>query len=405
MNAPRAVPSLRKMKVLHVIPYMHESAGGPPAVVANLVKHMAPLGCEPRIVFTPLFSSGDASSLVRDVNQIAPAMMLERAGLQLFGDKRARAQVAEMVKSSDIVHVHTLWNPLNRLAFDACLHHRRPYVLMPHGMLDPYSLGIRRWRKRVYMAAVEGDHLRRARRMIYTTSEEQRLADSQVPKLPDGAVVHLGAEAPTVDPIGMATEFIDAFPIVRNRRQLLFLGRLHEKKGLDRILSALPEIVHVHPDIILTIVGSGSPQFEQTIRLEIERLALGDRVLLAGFLQGTLKWGAYTSASLFLLPSQQENFALSVAEAMHAGLPVIVSDKVNTWPLVNDAGAGIVIPDPLTGATLASAIIKLLNDRNGMRKMGRCGKEYAKQHLTWRRAAREMLDCYQDVMREAGAVN
>jgi glycosyltransferase involved in cell wall biosynthesis len=393
------------MKILHVIPYMDVKAGGPPVVVENLVNHMGPLGCEFRIVFTPLFSNGDADSLVKQVSRLAPAEMLPRGDFGLLCDRRARALVLDMVKLSDIVHVHTLWNPLNRLAFDACLRHRRPYVLMPHGMLDPYSLGVRRWRKRAYMAAVEGDHLRQAHRLIYTTSEEQRLADSQVSKLPGGAVVRLGAEAPTVDPIDMATEFVDAFPIVRDRRQLLFLGRLHEKKGLDRILSALPEIVHVHPDIILTIAGSGSPQFEQTIRSEIERLALGDRVLMAGFLQGTLKWGAYASASLFLLPSRQENFALSVAEAMHAGLPVIVSDKVNTWPLVNDAGAGIVMPESLTGATLASAIIKLLNDRNGMRKMGRRGKEYAEQHLTWRRAAREMLDCYQDVMREAGAVN
>ena len=125
------------MKVLHVIPYMHPRAGGPPAVVANLVRHTAALGCESRIVFTPLFSNGDADSLVQHVNRLAPAEMLSQGGFGLFGDKQAQATVSDMVPWSDIVHVHTLWNPLNRLAADACIRHRRPYVLMPHGMLDP----------------------------------------------------------------------------------------------------------------------------------------------------------------------------------------------------------------------------------------------------------------------------
>ena len=391
------------MKVLHVIPYMHPRAGGPPAVVANLVKHMDSPECESRIVFTPLLADGDTGSLVQQVNRMAPAEMLSQGGFGLFGDKRAHALVSDMVRWSDIVHVHTLWNPLNRLATDACLRHRRPYVLMPHGMLDPYSLGVRRWRKRTYLAAIEGRHLRQARRMIYTASEEQRLAMSQVASLPAGTVVGLGAEVPAVEPAIAAAEFVKAFPTARGRWQLLFLGRLHEKKGLDRILAALPDIRRAHPDIVLTVVGSGTSEFEQAFKSEIARLSLGDCVLMTGFLDGTLKWGAYASAALFLLPSRQENFALSVAEAMHAGLPVVISDRVNTWPYVKEAGAGIVLEEGSISVTLAAAVVSLLDDTEGLKAMGRRGKDYARKHLTWRHTASTMLECYREVLSEAGA--
>ena len=386
------------MRVLHAIPYMHPRAGGPPAVVANLVRHMVTLGCESRIVFTPLFSDGDADSLAQRVNRMAPATMLSQGGFGLFRDKHARALVSDMVGWSDVVHVHTLWNPLNRLVADACNSHRRPYVLMPHGMLDPYSLGVRRWRKRAYLAAVEHRHLRQATRMIYTASEEQRLAASQVPNLPSGAVVGLGAEVPAVEPAVAAEEFVDAFPVVRNRRQLLFLGRLHEKKGIDRILAAFTEILCQHDDVVLTIVGSGAPEFEADIRTDIERRGLRDRVLMTGFLDGTLKWGAYASATLFLLPSRQENFALSVAEAMHSGVPVVVSDRVNTWPYVRDAAAGVVLEEVGIENRLAGTVNSLLSAPSDMAEMGKRGQRYARSHLTWRRSAESVFECYTDVL-------
>ena len=108
---------------------------------------------------------------------------------------------------------------------------------------------------------------------------------------------------------------------------------------------------------------------------------------MTGFLDGMLKWGAYTSATLFLLPSRQENFALSVAEAMHAAVPVVVSDRVNTWPYVKEAGAGIVLEEQTISTALAPAVAALLSDENDHKDMGRRGRDYAEpaSHLAPRR--------------------
>ena len=115
--------------------------------------------------------------------------------------------------------------------------------------------------------------------------------------------------------------FLERFPKARGRRQLLFLGRLHVKKGLDRILTVLPSIVRAFPDVLLTVAGDGTPEFKAMLKDVIKAQGLENSVMMTGRLDGAAKWGAYASAELFLLPSRQENFAIAVAEAMHMRIP------------------------------------------------------------------------------------
>src|SRR5262249_26967278 len=142
-----------------------------------------------------------------------------------------------------------------------------------------------------------------------------------------------------------ASGFLNRFPKAKARRQLLFLGRLDSKKGLDRIISTLPSVIKRIPDVLLTIAGTGSSDFQRKLDSEVSARGLEDYVLLTGWLDGVDKWGAYASAELFLLPSRQENFALTVAEAMQMGVPVVISDRVNTWPYVKESGAGVVLQE------------------------------------------------------------
>ena len=143
----------------------------------------------------------------------------------------------------------------------------------------------------------------------------------------------------------VGVDFPEHFPKARNRRQLLFLGRLHWKKGLDHILAILPSIIESFPDVLLTIAGAGEPRFTEALKKVVVSQGLEHHVLVTGMLEGALKWGAYASAEVFLLPSRQENFAITVAEAMQMGLPVIISNRVNTWPYVKEAGAGLILEE------------------------------------------------------------
>src|SRR5262249_56770564 len=119
----------------------------------------------------------------------------------------------------------------------------------------------------------------------------------------------------------------------------------------------------------------GSPKFEAKLRRDIAAQGLENNVLITGTLEGAAKWGAYASAKLFLLPSRQENFAITVAEAMHMGVPVIISSKVNTWPYVQDAGAGLVLNEEQIEVGLEEGILSLLKDVETRRSMGNRGQE------------------------------
>lgn len=384
--------------ILHVIPYMHASAGGPPVVVENFIAEANRLGHSSEIVSTPGYCNGDEGALQKRLEQLAPTTLLTSAETIPVISRSGAAKIDAHVRRADIVHVHTLWSPLNVSARYACLRHDRPYVLMPHGMLDPYSLSVKALKKSVYLQFFESRNMARARRMIYTTSEEERLAALAGLRLPPGELVPLGARASSASADDLRLRFLKKYPQAEGRRRLLFLGRVHPKKGIDRILNGLQDVRRSIPDVLLIVAGDGEAQYARQIRQLVSSLALDDHVLFAGHLDGELKWASFAAAELFLLPSRQENFAITIAEAMQMGVPVVITDKVNTWPYVEEAGAGVVLAERDIDALLPRAIEKLLMDDAARSRMTVQGRRFARDRLTWQASAQKLLACYGEVL-------
>lgn len=384
--------------ILHVIPYMHASAGGPPVVVENFIAEANRLGHCSEIVSTLSYCNGDESALRKRLEKLTPTTFLTSLETVPVIGRSGAAQIDAHVRRADIVHVHTLWNPLNVSARYACLKHDRPYVLMPHGMLDPYSLSIKALRKSTYLRFFERRNMASARRMIYTTSEEERLAALAGLPLPPAALVPLGARASSASTADLRRQFLARFPQAEGKRRLLFLGRLHPKKGIDRILNALQDVRRSIPDVLLILAGDGEPQYARDIRQLVSSPSLDDHVLFAGHLDGELKWAAFAAAELFLLPSRQENFAITVAEAMQMGVPVVITDKVNTWPYVEEAGAGVVLAERDIDVLLPRAMETLLMDDATRSRMTAQGRRFARDRLTWHASAQKLLACYGEVL-------
>ena len=384
--------------ILHITPYMHASSGGPPVVVENFIAEATRLGHSSEIVSTFAFCNGDESALRKHVEPLAPATFL--TGLETIGivSRSGADKISAHVRRADIVHVHTLWSPLNIAARLACRKHDKPYVLMPHGMLDPYSLSLKALKKSVYLKFFEGPNIAGADRMIYTTSEEERLATLAALRLPRGTIVPLGARASANATSGLRRRFLEQYPQAEGKRRLLFLGRVHHKKGLDRILNSLQRVSRTIPDVLLIIAGTGDPKYQAHIRQAVRALSLDDHVMFTGHLDGERKWSCFAASELFLLPSRQENFAITVAEAMQMGVPVIITDKVNTWPYVEEAGAGLVLAERDIDALLPQAIETLLTDDATRAKMSAQGSRFACDQLTWQASAQKLLACYDQVV-------
>jgi glycosyltransferase involved in cell wall biosynthesis len=391
-----------EVRVLHICPYMHPAAGGPPVVVERLSLLTPAEGWEATIVTTSLYCDDSGRSLQESLGKSLDIRVLPIVGPRIL--KRAEGAVNVIdgaVQQADVVHLHTLWHPLNAIARKACQRHGRKYALMPHGMLDPYSLRQKRWRKKIYLAAVERKNLQRSSRLIFTTVHEQSAAQQSLPWLTPSEVIPLGADCPPdVSREACIATFTRLFPQAANRRCLLFLGRIHQKKGLDRLLKILPEISQKHPDTLLVIAGKGDAPYVEHIKRLVHAGGLEQQVLFTGMLTGQAKFGAFACAEVFLLPSRQENFAISMAEAMHMAVPVIISDKVNAWPLVKAANAGFVVEEEQIELGFAQRIDEILCDPDMAHRLGKCGNKFALEQLTWQRVARDMVAMYKKMLAE-----
>ena len=376
---------------------MHPSAGGPPIVVERLCLLAPSYGWDAGVITTSLYCDDDGSELRNSLCQRIEATVLP-IGKPRFLKRAydAKGAIDKAVGAADIVHLHTLWHPLNAIARTACVRHGRKYVMMPHGMLDPYSLGQKPWRKRIYLAASERRNLQGASRLIFTTYQEQQAARESLDWLGPSEIVPLAADLPPdMSQQAARQAFFTLFPEVAHRRCILFLGRIHPKKGLERLLMILPEVIRRHPRTLLIIAGDGEPAHVRDLKRLVRSENLGSHVLFTGILQGQAKWAALACAEVFVLPSRQENFAISVAEAMHSGVPVVITKSVNSWPFVEKAQAGFAIDEDNVELTIAKRLDELLRDPEKARCMGRRGQDWAKEYLTWPRVARDMTSLYE----------
>jgi glycosyltransferase involved in cell wall biosynthesis len=241
-------------------------------------------------------------------------------------------------------------------------------------MLDPWfnrTYPLKRLKKMLYWPWGEYRVLRDASAVLFTSEEERRLAGKSFwPYRCREIVVNYGTAGPDVDLETARDEFLVKFPALRKKRLLVFLGRLHEKKGCDLLIKAFTAM----PNREWHLVMAG-PGADETYLAQLRQLAGRDqdRITFTGMLTGNLKWGALRAAEAFVLPSHQENFGLAVAEALACGTPVLISNKINIWrEIVNDE-AGFADEDDLEGTKrlLARWVSAGEEERGAMRQKAR----------------------------------
>ena len=264
----------------------------------------------------------------------------------------------------DAVIVSGLWRYAARGAAKALAGSPVPYFVFPHGMLDPWfrqTMPLKHLGKQVSWWWAEGPLLAGAKAVLFTSEEERRRAENAFrPWRVNAAVAPYGAS--DIDPglsgdpagdgagaaLGDAGAQIEAFrrllPALGQRPFLLFLGRIHPKKGCDLLLQAFATIAQDDRGTDLVIAGPDQVGLVATLRELASRRGVADRVHFPGMLSGAAKAGALRGASAFVLPSHQENFGIAVAEALAAGTPVLVSDRVAIWREILADGAGMVAP-------------------------------------------------------------
>jgi glycosyltransferase involved in cell wall biosynthesis len=270
-----------------------------------------------------------ASFLPADVNRFPIGR------LKWFMDRSLDRRLEGLIREAAIVHIHGLWREYSVLASRLCRKHGKPYVISAHGMLQPWTLNNGKWKKRAYLSAVELPVLRGAaglRALTRTETDDYRRLGLQNPVkvVPNGVDVPAG-----ISP----DEFLNAFPGLAGRRLILFLGRIHPKKGIDILCRAWAHLEKDLPDVQLVIAGPDEGDTLSDLTELIRTLGIDNRVTFTGLLRGPTKWSALAASTLFVLPSHSEGFSVSILEALGCGLPVLVSHNCN-FPEITETACG-----------------------------------------------------------------
>ena len=287
----------------------------------------------------------------------------------------------------DVVHVHALFSYATIPGCRAAARAPVPYVIRPLGTLSEWSLAHRSWKKRPYYALLERSHLESAS-AIHVTSDAEA---GDVERLGYGSrarVIPLGVDVANQPP---AQRPVDGNAPLR----VLFLSRLHEKKNIPLLLRGLASVPNAARPIELTIAGDGEPRYRDELESLAMSLGLGPSVRFVGHLDGEAKRAAFQNADVFVLPSAHENFGIAVAEALAAGLPVIVTPGVALAPNVADAGAGLVVN--ATADAVASALRWAAENPAALVEMGERAWWLARRDFSWDTSCARLADLYAEL--------
>lgn len=376
-----AVGAMRRPFWIQAISHLDPKYGGLSAAVPSLAQAIDQAGerqasivgfCPPQETFVP------ANVDVRKVP-------LSR--LDWLKQRSLTAKFRQWASQSTGLHIHGLWQQSSAVAGPIARELEMPYVVSAHGMLESWAMAHKRWKKALYMSMVEGANLRGAACLHALTAAEaddyRRLhLTNPIAVIPNGVSVpeHLSPGS-----------FLSQYPDLAQKKIILFLGRIHYKKGLDILLKAWSRIER-SAEAQLVLAGPDFEGTQQRVQALVDELRLRDSVTFTGMLQGTLKWSAVAASCTFVLPSYSEGLSVSVLEAMGAGKPVIISDRCNL-PEVEAEGAGWVIP--AESAPLESALHEALRSSNSkLQAIGLRGKRLVSRRYTWPVVGRQMNSLY-----------
>ncbi len=294
--------------------------------------------------------------------------------------RAARVTVDRLLAAAEILHLHGMWSPHNLQL--AALARRRgiPYVVSVHGMLDDWSMAQRTAKKRLYLAVAGRRMLERAAAVHCTAEAELRQARRHFPRgrgVVAPLVVDLADYRDLPGP-GAARDVVGG--LGGDDPVLLFLSRLHYKKGVEHLVRAVGLLADRGRPVHAVVAGSGDDSYVRRLRRLVEELGLSDRVRFPGFVSGRTKVSLYQAADAFVLPTSQENFGFVLFEALAAETPVITTRGSDTWPeLVASGGAVVVEQD---AAAVADALEPLLDEPARAAAMGRSGRAWVMRHLS-----------------------
>jgi glycosyltransferase involved in cell wall biosynthesis len=383
------------VRVLHYVSRLDDRLGGVVTAVEGLVEALADAGHEV-ILATGEAPNDDSAAPARSPQ----VRLVELKGRLGPGDWLSRREVAEalaLARQCDVVHLHTAWDLGNYRLAARLRRAEIPYVTSVHGMLDEWSMSQKRLKKQLVLATM-GRRFFAGAAIVHCTAEgEMQQAQLALRIAPDRFSV-----CPFLMPAWGGGETsaelaCRTWPALGNGAPtLLFLSRLHYKKGLELLLDAAGVLAESGRDFQLAIAGPGDEPYVETLRARAVQRGVADRAHFLGMVRGELKESLYRLADVFVLPTQQENLGIVLLEALRAGTSVVTTKGTDIWPELEQAGAVIVERDV---KSLAGAIARLLDDAEDRQRRGQSGQQFVARWLDRGRIVEQFVAMYERARR------
>lgn len=344
----------RSLRILDVIPSVDPARGGTVEGLRQSIAALAAAGHVDEVLSLDAPRADCVGAFPAKVHALGPVASTYGYSAALVPWLRAHAG------DYDAVIVHGVWQYHSFATWRALRGGPTPYFVFFHGMLDPWfkrEHPLKHLKKWLYWPWADYRVARDAKAVLFTATEERRLAaQSFWLYRVTPAVVGYGLACDVPDAADLAERFHDAFPATRGKRNVLFLARLHPKKGCDLMVEAFARLAQADADAHLVMAGPDQAGLRAALEARAGELGIARRITWTGMLQGDLKWGALRAADVFALPSHQENFGVAVVEALAAGVPVLISERVNIWREIVADEAGFAAPDSVDG--MASMLMR-----------------------------------------------
>lgn len=361
------------MRVLHAVRDLDARSGGPSRSVTATAEYLSREGFECGVLYSR--QKGEVFYRAGEVERFSRH--------EISGKVRASNLDAVLCdRQIDVLHIHGIWT---RWLHHACVNASRrslPYAIAPRGMLEPWAMKQKWLKKRLAWWTYQRRDLQSAAR-IHATSELEKQAIEALGIKTPCVVIPNGVEIP--DSVAVQPKSHDS-----GKMRVLFLSRLHPKKGADLLVEAW---ARVHPSgWECVIAGPDDSGYAKEIKRLISKYQLEGSIHVYPEIEDQQKWQAYRESSLFVLPSHSENFGLVVAEAFGAGLPVITTTKT-PWARVNADRSGWCVDDTIDGITSALRAATGF-DRHVLSEMGARGRAVVEREYSWRATATQLMCMY-----------
>lgn len=391
------------MRVLHVIPSLSPSSGGPSFALPAMARSLIPYGLKITTVTTDDDGQGRHLSGItcgvetaqEEWSAIYFPKQTEFYKSSLPLRRWLRAHVGEF----DVVHIHAVFSFASLVAGRAAAACGVPYIVRPLGVLNRWGMeNRRRLIKALSFRFLDLPMLRQAAAMHYTSRLEMTEA-ARFELKNRQRVIPIGIDLTPFDALPPRSVFSEKFPETASTRNLLFLSRIDVKKGLDLLIIAFAKVAARYPETRLVICGDGDVGLIGQLRTLSGTLGIADRITWAGHVAGSLRLAALAASEIFVLPSHSENFGIALLEAMAAGLPCLSTDQV---ALADDASREHAVSLTARDAdAMASALETLLDSEETRQRLARVGQSLARRDYSLSAMGASLHQLYQEVTQHA----